>query len=119
LRFDIDQNGDVTVVTLTGKLTIGAGDIQLRRLIDDLLTQGRSRIVLDLRGVTTIDSSSIGELVTSYARLVNAGGKVVLAGLPEKLNELLHVTQLITVFHVYGSPEEAIHALQNSPSSPA
>ena len=98
----------VEIIKLDGKITIGAGDTQLREVIMSSLTAGKNNILLDMSGVTTIDSSGIGELVGSYTTVTNRGGKLKLLHLPAKLNELLHVTQLITVFEVYESEQEAI-----------
>jgi anti-sigma B factor antagonist len=99
---------DVEIISLQGKITIGAGDTQLREVITNAVNAGKTKILLDLSGVTTIDSSGIGELVGSYTTATNRGGKLKLLHLPAKLNELLHVTQLITVFEVYDNEREAI-----------
>ena len=99
-----DVNG-IAIIKLDGKITIGAGDQQLR---DVIAGASSNKILLDLSGVTTIDSSGIGELVGSYTTVTNKGGKLKLLHLPAKLNELLHVTQLITVFEVYENEQEAI-----------
>ena len=101
---------DVEVINLTGKITIGSGDTQLRDVIGNALASGKNKILLDMSGVTTIDSSGIGELVGSYTTVANRGGKMKLLHLPAKLNELLHVTQLITVFEVYDDESEAIRS---------
>ncbi len=98
----------VEVIKLDGKITIGSGDQQLRDVIGNAVTQGNSKILLDMSGVTTIDSSGIGELVGSYTTVTNRGGKLKLLHLPAKLNELLHVTQLITVFEVYDNEQQAV-----------
>jgi anti-sigma B factor antagonist len=98
----------VEIIKLDGKITIGAGDQQLREVISEALAKGRQNILLDLSGVTTIDSSGIGELVGSYTTVTNRGGKLKLLHLPAKLNELLHVTQLITVFEVYENEQDAL-----------
>lgn len=98
----------VEIISLQGKITIGAGDTQLREVITNAVNEGRTKILLDLSGVTTIDSSGIGELVGSYTTVTNRGGKLKLLHLPAKLNELLHVTQLITVFEVYENEQEAL-----------
>jgi len=98
----------VEIIALSGKITIGAGDTQLREIITNAVNDGKNKILLDLSGVTTIDSSGIGELVGSYTTVTNRGGKLKLLHLPAKLNELLHVTQLITVFEVYENEQEAI-----------
>lgn len=99
---------NVEIINLQGKITIGAGDTQLREVISNAVSAGRTNILLDLSGVTTIDSSGIGELVGSYTTVTNRGGKLKLLHLPAKLNELLHVTQLITVFEVYENEQEAL-----------
>ena len=98
----------VEIIKLEGKITIGAGDQQLREVIGNAISAGRTNILLDLSGVTTIDSSGIGELVGSYTTVTNRGGKLKLLHLPAKLNELLHVTQLITVFEVYENEQDAL-----------
>jgi anti-sigma B factor antagonist len=98
----------VDIIKLDGKITIGAGDQQLREVISNAVSEGKTNILLDLSGVTTIDSSGIGELVGSYTTVTNRGGKLKLLHLPAKLNELLHVTQLITVFEVYENETEAV-----------
>lgn len=98
----------VEIISLQGKITIGSGDTQLREVISNAINAGKTNILLDLSGVTTIDSSGIGELVGSYTTVTNRGGKLKLLHLPAKLNELLHVTQLITVFEVYDNERDAI-----------
>ena len=100
--------GNVTIIKLDGKITIGAGDQQLREVISNSIASGPTNMLLDLSAVTTIDSSGIGELVGSYTTFTNRGGKLKLLHLPAKLNELLHVTQLITVFEVYENEPEAV-----------
>jgi anti-sigma B factor antagonist len=98
----------VEIISLQGKITIGAGDSQLREVITNAVNNGKTKILLDMSQVTTIDSSGIGELVGSYTTVTNRGGKLKLLHLPAKLNELLHVTQLITVFEVHESEQEAV-----------
>ncbi len=98
----------VEIINLQGKITIGSGDSQLREVITNALNSGKMKILLDMSGVTTIDSSGIGELVGSYTTVTNRGGKLKLLHLPAKLNELLHVTQLITVFEVYENEQDAL-----------
>jgi anti-anti-sigma factor len=100
--------GGVEIIKLDGKITIGSGDQQLREVITNAMSAGQPKILLDMSGVSTIDSSGIGELVGSYTTVTNRGGKLKLLHLPAKLNELLHVTQLITVFEVYDSEAEAL-----------
>jgi len=99
---------EVEIIKLEGKITIGAGDSQLREAITNAINQGHNKILLDMSGVTTIDSSGIGELVGSYTTVTNRGGKLKLLHLPAKVNDLLHVTQLITVFEVHENEADAV-----------
>ncbi len=98
----------VEIIILQGKITIGAGDSQLREVITDSLSNDKQNILLDMQGVTTLDSSGIGELVGAYTTVTNRGGKLKLLHLPPKVTDLLQVTQLITVFEVYEDESEAI-----------
>jgi len=100
----------VEIINLQGKITIGSGDTQLRDTIQDCLKDGKTKILLDMSGVTTIDSSGIGELVGSFTTVTNRGGKLKLLHLPGKVSDLLHVTQLITVFEVYEDEKTALAA---------
>ncbi|MEU3836366.1 STAS domain-containing protein [Streptomyces microflavus] len=100
--------GDVSIVALTGKITIGVGDVVLRGAVQDELDNGSTKILLDLGSVTTIDSSGIGELVSAYTRATNRGAKLKLVNLPPKIHDILAITQLITVFDVYDTEDEAV-----------
>ena len=98
----------VAILDLKGKITIGAGDVQLRENINRLVEQGKKNILINMQEVTTIDSSGIGELVGCYTSVTNKGGKLKLLHLPPKITDVLTVTQLITVFDVYESEPEAL-----------
>ena len=98
----------VEIVSLQGKITIGSGDVQLREIIQQCLNEGKNSVLLDMQGVTTIDSSGIGELVGAYTTVTNRGGKLKLLHLPPKVTDLLQVTQLITVFELYENESEAV-----------
>lgn len=98
----------VEILSLQGKITIGSGDVQLRDLIAQCLNDGKNNILLDMSGVSTIDSSGIGELVGSFTTVTNRGGKLKLLHLPGKVADLLQVTQLITVFEVHETEATAI-----------
>lgn len=100
----------VEIIKLEGKITIGAGDTQLRDVISNTVKEGKNQILLDMREVTTIDSSGIGELVGAYTTVTNRGGKLKLLRLPPKVSDLLQVTQLITVFEVYEDEKDAVNS---------
>ncbi|MGD1146917.1 MAG: STAS domain-containing protein [Thermoanaerobaculaceae bacterium] len=100
--------GDVRVLDLEGKITIGAGDVELRKQIEDAVAGGKLHLLLNLAGVSHIDSSGIGEMVGCFTTLARKGGKMKLLNLTQKINDILQVTQLITVFDVYDSETEAL-----------
>ena len=95
------QAGDVTVLDLDGKVTIGEGSVALRNAIRRLLGEGKSKILLNLGGVGYIDSSGIGELVSSYTAVNKEGGTLKLLNLTQKIQDLLAITKLLTVFDVF------------------
>jgi anti-sigma B factor antagonist len=108
MKSSVRDVGDVRVIGLEGKVTIGAGDIQLRGLIDQAIAAGRSKVLLDLAEVTHVDSSGIGEMVGCFTTLTRRGGAMKLVNLPDKINDILQVTQLITVFDVFANETEAL-----------
>lgn len=95
------QAGDVTVLDLGGKITIGEGSVSLRGAIRRLIEEGKKKILLNLRGVSYVDSSGIGELVSSYTTVNREGGQLKLLNLSPKIQDLMTITKLLTVFDVY------------------
>ena len=110
MKSEIRDRGDVRIIELSGKITIGSGDVKIRELIDQSLAEGKKHILLDLAGVGTIDSSGIGEMVACYTTVTKNGGQLRLLRLSPKINDILQVTQLITVFDVFDDEEEAIRS---------
>jgi anti-sigma B factor antagonist len=106
------QAGDVTVLDMDGKITIGEGSVALRTAIRRLLEEGRKKILLNLAGVGYIDSSGIGELVSSYTAIDKGEGQLKLLNLTEKLRDLLAITKLLTVFDVYEGETEALNSFK-------
>jgi anti-sigma B factor antagonist len=100
--------GDVKIVELHGKITIGAGDLQMREAIHAAVSGGATKLIVDMKDVTTIDSSGVGELVGCYTTATNRGAKLELLNLPPKISDVLTVTQLITVFDVFTNEKEAV-----------
>jgi anti-sigma B factor antagonist len=100
--------GGVTILDMDGKVTIGEGSVALRTAIRRLLEEGKKKILLNLAKVGYIDSSGIGELVSSYTAINKEGGQLKLLNLTQKLQDLLTITKLLTVFDVYESEEEAL-----------
>ncbi len=103
-----NETEGVTVLQLTGRVTLGQESNQLRTRIKELLAQGKTRIILDLASVTYIDSAGLGTLVAGYTSAQSQGASIKLANLTKKFNEQLHITKLVTVFDVYNSVPDAL-----------
>lgn len=98
----------VTVLELSGRITLGEGSVQLRDAIRDLIGKGQRRILLDLGEVNYIDSSGLGELVSAYTTAKNQGATLKLLKLTKKVHDLLQLTKLYTVFDIYDDEAKAI-----------
>ncbi len=104
------QVGAVTVVDLSGRITLGEGSVVLRDAIRDLVSKGKNRILLNLADVTYIDSSGIGELVSAFTTVRNSGGELKLLKLTKKVHDLLQITKLYTVFDIKDDEAAALQA---------
>ena len=100
--------GDVTVVDVSGKITLGEGSSALRDVLRDLTAKGEKKVLLNLSEVSYIDSSGIGELVSGFTSVANAGGTLKLLGLTKRVKDLLQITKLYTVFDVQEDEAGAI-----------
>jgi len=98
----------VSIVDVSGRITLGEGCTQLRELIRDLLSKGQKNILLNLADVTYIDSSGIGELVSGYTGVARQGGALKLLNLTKKVHDLLQITKLYTVFDVHDDEAKAV-----------
>jgi anti-sigma B factor antagonist len=108
MKIGVRQREGVTILDLKGKITIGAGDVALREAVQEALKASAKSMLINLAGVSTIDSSGVGELVSAYTTVTNRGGKLKLLNLPPKVADILQITQLITVFEVFDDENEAI-----------
>ena len=102
----------VTVVDLSGRITLGEGSVLLRDSIRDLIAKGTKKILLNLGDVTYIDSSGIGELVSAFTTVRNQGGELKLLNLTKKVHDLLQITKLYTVFDVKDDEAAAIQSFK-------
>ena len=100
----------VNIVDLSGKITIGEGTIVLKDAVRNLLQRNEKKILLNLADVSYIDSSGIGELVSSFTTVGNQGGKLKLLNLTKKVHDLLSITKLLTVFEVFDDEAKAIQS---------
>jgi anti-sigma B factor antagonist len=100
--------GDVSVVDVAGRITLGEGSSALRDALRDLVGKGQNKILLNLGDVSYIDSSGIGELVSGFTSVTNSGGTLKLLNLTKRVQDLLQITKLYTVFDVHDSEVHAI-----------
>ena len=108
MKVSTRQIDGVTILDLSGRITLGEGSVQLRDAIRDLLSKGSKLILLNLADVNYIDSSGIGELVSAYTTVRNQGGELKLLNLTKKVHDLLQITKLYTVFDVKDDEATAI-----------
>ena len=108
MKATVRHHQKVTVVDLSGKITIGEGDIRLREALNALLDEGRKNLVLNLGGVSYMDSAGIGELVACYKRSVEKGAKLKLLNPSGKVQDLLILTRLQEIFDIYRDERDAL-----------
>jgi anti-sigma B factor antagonist len=106
--------GEVVVLDLKGRITLGEGDQLLKDKVNSLVNQGRKRIILNLAGVPYIDSAGLGEIVGSYTTVSRLGGSLKLLNLTKKITDLLAITKLLTVFETFDSEDEAVRSFSAS-----
>ena len=99
---------DITVLDLKGKMTLGEGDELLKDKINSLLAAGKKKLVLNLEGVPYIDSAGLGEIVRTFTTVSRQGGALKLLNLTKRIEDLLSITKLLTVFETFDTEAEAI-----------
>ena len=104
--------GDVTILDLKGKMTLGEGDELLKDKINSLIHQGQKKLLLNLEGVPYIDSAGLGEIVRTYTTVSRQGGNLKLVNLTKRITDLLSITKLLTVFETFDSEPEALKSFQ-------
>jgi anti-sigma B factor antagonist len=110
VKLSTRQVGNVTVIDVAGRITLGEGAAALRETLRDLVSKNQNKILLNLAEVTYIDSSGIGELVSAYTTVANTGGQLKLLNLNKRVKDLLQITKLYTVFEVKEDEAEAIRS---------
>ena len=110
VKLSTRQVGDVSVVDVSGRITLGEGSSALRDTLRDMVNKGHKKILLNLSEVSYIDSSGIGELVSGFTTVTNQGGALKLLGLTKRVKDLLQITKLYTVFDVH---EDEAHAVRS------
>jgi anti-sigma B factor antagonist len=102
--------GDVSVVDVAGRITLGEGSSALRETLRDMVSKGQKKILLNLGDVSYIDSSGIGELVSGFTTVTNSGGQLKLLNLNKRVKDLLQITKLYTVFDVHEDEAGAVRS---------
>ena len=106
--------GDVVMLDLKGKITLGEGDELLKDKVNSLVNQGHKKIVLNLADVPYIDSAGLGEVVRTYTTVSRQGGSLKLLNLTKRITDLLSITKLLTVFETFDSENEAVRSFSAS-----
>ena len=108
------QVGDVMILDLKGKITLGEGDELLKDKVNSLVNQGRRKIVLNLAEVPYLDSAGLGEVVRAYTTVSRQGGSLKLLNLTKRITDLLSITKLLTVFDTFDAEDEAVRSFAAS-----
>jgi len=106
------QAGDVTILDLSGEVRIGEGSVALRDSIRNLADQGKKKVLLNLAGVKYMDSTGVGELIANYTTITRNGGQLKLLNLTDRIQNLLVITKLLTVFDAYDNEAEALKSFE-------
>jgi anti-sigma B factor antagonist len=119
LNINERRNGSVVILDLQGNIRLGKDNTDLHQILRRLVEQGEKNVLINLAEVSRIDSSGLGELVAGYATLQKNGGDLKLLNLTLKVNELMMITKLLTVFDVYENEAEAVQSFDNSAAKTA
>jgi anti-sigma B factor antagonist len=106
------QIGDISVVDVRGRITVGEGNIMLREVVTGLVENGKKRILLNLQGVEYVDSGGLGELVRTHTTLQKEGGQLKMVNVNQRVQELLKVTSLHKVFDIYKDEASAVQSFE-------
>lgn len=108
------ESGTVTILDLSGKVTLGDGDALLKDKLHSLVHQGKKNLVLNLAEVNYVDSAGLGAIVAAYTTVTREGGSLKLTNVTKRLQDLLSITKLLTVFETFDSEDEAVRSFKTS-----
>lgn len=114
MQIDERTIGDVVVLDINGRITLGEGDELLKDKVNSLLNQDKKKIVLNLSEVPYVDSAGLGEIVRTYTTVSRQGGNLKLLNLTKRITDLLAITKLLTVFETYESEADAVQSFSAS-----
>ena len=112
LKIDIRETADAAILDISGQITLGEALGELRDSIREALAGDQKNILLNLAGVSYIDSSGLGQLIGSYATVTGRGGQMKMLNLQKRVNDLMQITKLLTVFEAYTSEEAALRSFK-------
>ena len=108
----VRQVGNITILDITGRITLGEGSSAFRDAIRDLVNEGRTKILLNMADVSYVDGSGVGELVSAFTTVTNKGGQLKILNLTRKVKDLLQITKLYTDFDVHYEEAKAIRSFR-------
>jgi anti-sigma B factor antagonist len=108
MQIEERTSGDITILDLKGKMTLGEGDELLKDKVNSLMNQGKKKILMNLGDVPYIDSAGLGEIVRTYTTVSRQGGTMKLVNLTKRITDLLSITKLLTVFETFDNESEAL-----------
>ena len=117
LKINVRESGDVVILDLSGRITIGEEAASLRETIKEMVDNGHRKILLNLAEVTYIDSTGLGQFVGSFATVTSRGGQLKLLNLQTRLQELMQITKLITVFETHTNESAAVRSFAQAASA--
>jgi anti-sigma B factor antagonist len=110
MKLDLRESGNVSILVLSGQLTSGGGDAQLREAIDTLLAAGRNRILVDFAGITFMDSAGMGELVSSHRTVERFGGALKILNPNSRVHGSLTMAKLLPIFEIFDDEDKAVES---------
>ncbi len=113
MKIKVREREGVTILDMSGDITIGKGDVTLRKEISELVHNEKKKVLLNLRKVDFIDSSGIGEIVRSFTTIQKNGGKLKLLHLESRVRDLFTITRLITIFETFENEKDAVDSFKD------
>lgn len=108
------SSGDVIILDVKGKMTLGEGDLLLKDKVNSLLMQGQRKLLLNLEGIPYMDSAGLGEIVRTFTTVSRQGGSLKLLNLTKRIQDLLAITKLLTVFETFESESDAVRSFDST-----
>jgi anti-sigma B factor antagonist len=110
LKINIRETADAAILDMSGRVSLGDALADLRDSIREALAGDQKNILLNLAEVSYIDSSGLGQLIGSYATVTSRGGQMKLLNLQKRVNDLMQITKLVTVFETYTNEGAALRS---------